>query len=111
MKITSCDTFTATIYIGTSHTGHGILYKGRDICQKYCDAIGLCVSFTETTFIYTGGNEAGLIVGLMNYPRFPKREEEIRDTAITLAKLLKAEYDQKRCSVVFPDKTIMLGEM
>jgi hypothetical protein len=41
-------------------------------CQDYCDSIGLCVTVTKTNYIFKGGNEEGFIIGLINYPRFPK---------------------------------------
>lgn len=39
--------------------------------QEYCDKAGLCVTVTETWFVYTGGREPGWKIGLRNYPRFP----------------------------------------
>jgi hypothetical protein len=56
------------------------------------------------------GWEDGYIVGLINYPRFPKDQEDIRKYAFTLAKLLKDKLEQKRVSIVFPDKTVMLED-
>ena len=57
-----------------------------NIISEYCDEEGLCVTLTHTTFIYTGGREPGIIVGLINYPRFPRKQSEIYDIAMTLAK-------------------------
>lgn len=77
--------------------------------QEQVDLIGLCVTVTETTFVYKGGWERGAIVGLINYPRFPKEESEIKELAIELARLMKERFGQKRMSIVFTDETIMLG--
>ncbi|HEY7823728.1 MAG TPA: hypothetical protein VIG24_12880 [Acidimicrobiia bacterium] len=45
--------------------------------EKYCDAVGLCVSITSTRFVYTGGWEMGFRVGLRNYPRFPCEDSSV----------------------------------
>jgi hypothetical protein len=41
------------------------------VIRKDCLRAGLCVTIEPTTFIYTGGEETGYVVGLLNYPRFP----------------------------------------
>lgn len=43
--------------------------EARDLCRAFCDEEGLCVTVTPTTYVYTGGEEDGVIVGLINYPR------------------------------------------
>jgi hypothetical protein len=113
MKLHEVETYTATIYVGTSDSlrNSDEYWLGHRLCQTYCDAVGLCVSIKQTRFIYTGGNEYGLEIFLMDYPRFPSDKDTIRRHAIQLATNLKRELKQKRVSVVFPDKTIMLGEM
>lgn len=110
------DTYTADIYCGlqpgyekTRLIGQQKM-KAEKICRDYCDKIGLGLTFTETKFIYTGGVEWGLIIGLINYPRFPNTPEKIKTTAIELTKLLKEELQQIRMSVVCSDETIMVGE-
>lgn len=106
-----CPTFTASIYVGRrKHYGEYITTTniGRRLCQDFCDAVGLCVTFTETEFIYKNGNEPGLIVGLINYPRFPDAELNIKVKALELARALLIAYEQLKVSVVFPDETIML---
>lgn len=121
--ITEIDTYTATIYVGTASsynqrkkfTNNPKLIAhpmaGKNLCEEYCDSVGLCVTFTETTFIYSGDSEPGLIIGLINYPRFPKSKNEIRRIAFDLARELQVLFCQKRVSVVFPDKTIMIGDL
>ena len=109
-------TYTANIYVGLKpnydDTSMDVLnqnkLKATAICQKYCDDIGLGLTLTDTTFIYTKGNEPGLIVGLINYPRFPAEKKDIREKAIALARNLLSELNQQRLSVVFSDSTIML---
>ena len=110
--MTVVDTYTATIYVGTSETGlwsKEPIRKAKSICQKYCDTVGLCVTVKQVTFIYSNGTEEGVEVGLINYPRFPSNKQTLQMHAVTLAKLLKKELEQKRVSVVFPDNTYMIG--
>lgn len=54
-------------------------------CRKYCLEIGLCVTIAPTLFIYTGGEEFGVEIGLINYPRFADTSENILKKAIELA--------------------------
>lgn len=106
-------TFTATIYCGLKERVSRLLWNHSDaraLCQRYVDAVGLCVTYTETTFLYTDGNERGCIVGLINYPRFPSTPDMIRNHALRLAGMLKERFGQLRVSIVFPDETVMLGE-
>ena len=74
------------------------------------------MTFTETLFIYSDdglnsyNGEPGVIIGLINYPRYPDSPEEIRRKTIELAQILKRKCGQKRLSIMFPDTTIMLDE-
>lgn len=104
-------TFKADIYIGLREGYSGIIHNDSivfEICQKYCNEVKLGLTLTKTKFIYVDGNEPGFIIGLINYPRFPDTEENIKNKAITLAKILMKELKQERCSIVCPDKTYML---
>ena len=68
----------------------GSLEQVKQICREYCKEVGLCVTVTPTLFIYTGGEETGVEVGLRNYPRFPTNSTKLMGTASALAeKLLK----------------------
>ena len=48
----------------------GPIEIAKQVLRKYC-LKGLCVTIEPTTFIYTGCEETGFVVGLLNYPRFP----------------------------------------
>lgn len=91
-------TYTATIYIA------GDLHDAKSCIRRFC-MDGLCVTVTPTTFIYTAGAEEGVAVGLINYPRFPKSDEEIWETAISLGSVLMDALCQRSFSVVAPDNT------
>jgi hypothetical protein len=73
--------------------------------RNYCDQFGFCVTVTPTNYVYTGGEEDGVIVGLINYPRFPKTSEELRERAITIAKQLLEDLEQQSFSIQGPDRT------
>lgn len=63
----------------------GDLAQAKQVCREYCFAVGLCVTVEPVAYVYTGGEEAGVRVGLINYPRFPSSEEAIAAHAVTLA--------------------------
>jgi hypothetical protein len=111
MKIV--DTITANIFLGLKAGYDGKVFNrnvAKLLCQEYVDTIGLAVTFTKTEFLYTKGNESGIIIGLINYPRFPSDYETIKNHAITLAKILQKNLKQYRVSIVMNDKTYMLEE-
>jgi hypothetical protein len=84
------------------------LDKAKTICQDFVDEQGECVSLTPTEYIYTNGNEPGVIVGFIQYPRVPKYEGDILDRALSLAGLLMIGLSQFKVTVIAPDKTYML---
>lgn len=117
METTKIKTFQATIYCGF-RPGYGELLKyeedymedAKNICRDYCNDIGLGLTIKPIEFIYKEGEEPGVEVGLINYPRFPKSEIDIKKLTILLATKLKEHFQQIRVSIVFTDETIMLEE-
>lgn len=79
-----------------------------DICQEFVDEKKECVTITPTQFVYTQGNEPGVIVGFIMYPRFPRSEEEIENRAVELGKILLNKLRQNRLTITTPFKSIML---
>lgn len=75
------------------------------VCRAYCNEIGLCVTVTPTNYIYTGGSQAGVIVGLINYPRFPAEPDAIWEKAECLGHLLLAGLYQETFTIQAPDRT------
>lgn len=80
----------------------------RETCQKYCNDVGFCITLTPTTFIYTNGSEPGIIVGCIQYPRFPLPNEINKMKAMELAKQLMKASNQFRVSIMMLDEVIML---
>jgi len=109
--IKEVSTYQATISLGfrEQYTDkHHTIDEVLDICQKYCDSIGLCVTVTPTHFVYTNRGEEGCFIGLINYPRFPSSSEDISNKAIDLAYILKEKFNQYRVSIICTDKTYMI---
>lgn len=110
------ETFTAKIFVGCYDTEEDFtrpVAEIKEACQFYVNDVGLCVNVQETWYAYgdgegSGGNERGAVVELIQYPRFPKPEEEIVVKALDLAKILMDRANQKRVSVVCSDETYTL---
>lgn len=73
--------------------------------RQECWRDPICVTVEPTTFIYTGGEEGGLVVGLLNYPRFPSSRDRLVDRACEIAVGLRDACAQKTALVVGPDLT------
>ena len=71
----------------------------RQVLQEYV-LKGMCVSISDEEYIYTFGNESGIVVNLINYPRFPKSGQELLTEAYQLAKHLIERLHQGSCTVV-----------
>ena len=102
MREISEKTFTAEIHIA------GDISRIREICGDYCES-GFCVSITPTEYVYTYGREAGAIVGIINYPRFPRTSDQIKSKALELAEIIIIGAHQGSCSVVCTDETFFIS--
>lgn len=92
--------FPVTIFIAGSYG------KALKIVQKYCDEVGYCVTIDHTYYVYKDGKEEGVVVGLINYPRFPSEPTAIIDKAKEIAELLRVGLDQDSYSIQTPHDTI-----
>lgn len=92
------DTYEVKIYIA------GPIEVAKQIIRKEC-LKGLCVTIEPTLYIYTQGEEQGYVVGLINYPRFPKSTEEIYQQAKELGSKLLQETYQCSFTIVATDRT------
>ena len=104
-------TFRATIHVGLrigySQTVH-LQKDAESVLQEYCNEIGFCVSVTPQSFIYKDGNEPGVAVGIIGYPRFPEESLTLKSRALDIASRLMRSLGQNRVTVVFDDDTFML---
>jgi hypothetical protein len=83
----------------------GPIEVGKQTLRKECLRQGLCVTVEPTTFIYTGGEEAGYVVGLINYPRFPTTPEHLWARAIGIAEDLMRDTHQHSVLLMDPTNT------
>lgn len=90
----------------------GNLQTAEQLLRKECypPNEGLCVTVTPTTFIYTGGQESGFSVGMINYPRFPTTKEALFTRAVVIAEKLIAELCQWSACVIADDKTVWINK-
>ena len=103
--------FNIKIYVGL-RGGYSDVVHSPDLVTEYlqgfCDDLGFCFSISDTKFIYKDGNEPGVVITIINYPRFPKTKEELTDIAINVAEHLKILCNQQRVSIVCDDLTYMV---
>lgn len=83
----------------------GPIEVAKQVIREECLRDGLCVTIEPTMFIYTGGEEAGYVVGLLNYPRFPTEPSALLARADSLLRKLLAATFQHSALLVTPDTT------
>lgn len=87
----------------------GPIEEAKQIIRKHLMERPLCVTIEPTTFLYTGGEEAGYVVGLLNYPRFPTAPNELAVRAGILANLLLERTFQRSALLVTPEQTTWIN--
>ncbi len=102
MRKEIADTYVIKLYLS------GPIEVAKQIIRAETLKVGLCVTIEPTTFIYTGGEETGYVVGLLNYPRFPQ-EKSYHDAIAEdlMKKLLEGTYQQSALMVT-PEKSIWI---
>jgi hypothetical protein len=99
MKIETANSMRFDIFIA------GDLDQAKQVCREHCFSVGLCVTVEPVAYIYTGGEESGVRVGLINYPRFPSTHDELLAKAQALAAALMERLCQHSYSIVGPHLT------
>jgi hypothetical protein len=97
-KATSLD---YTIYIA------GDLEQAKQTCREWCMRVGGCVTVEPVAYIYTGGEETGVRVGFINYPRFPATEDILRSRACDSYSIVgprETEWFSRRPDAAFPSR-------
>jgi len=100
----SCPTRYALIELGLA-TGRREAVLGE--IDAAAVQLNLCVSVTPTRYVYGGGGEEGLAIGLLDVPG---RLSVKRETALGLARRLLGPAGQRSVSVVFPNETVLVTE-
>lgn len=100
MRVERCASYPVSIFIA------GDVREAEMACLAYCDEVGMCVTVTPTNYVYTGGYQTGVVVGFINYPRFPKAWSAILDHAHELGNRLREALGQESYSIQTPEETI-----
>lgn len=81
------------------------------LCDEFCNEVGFCVTVARTRYIYRNcpPNEDGVVIGLINYPRFPMTPEQLWARAEDLAERLRVKLKQESYSIQAPDKTVWIS--
>lgn len=74
-------------------------------CREFCASTPLCVTVTPTEYVYVGGSQSGVLVRLINYPRFPSERADLYAIALALAEHLRGQLFQESWCVEAPDRT------
>lgn len=84
----------------------GPIEVAKQILRREAMAKGMCVTIEPTLYLNTGGEEAGYVVGFINYPRFPKDSQEILEEAKRIAEVLRTETYQHSYTLMDPYNTV-----
>lgn len=103
MKILTEKTHSVRIYLS------GPIEVAKQLLRAECLRTGLCITIEPSTFIYTGGEERGYVVGLVNYPRFPTTPCELNARALHIAEMLLTGTHQLSALVMTPTETTWLS--
>lgn len=96
-------TYTVAIFVG------GDPRVAKSICEAFCFDIDLCVTIETCDYVFTGGDLAGVRVGLINYGRFPADPSRVMELAEALACRLIEGLGQESATLIAPDRTIWLS--
>lgn len=104
MATVQTSTYWVKIYIA------GPIEVAKQIIRREAKAQGMCVTIEPTTYVYTGGEEEGYVVGFINYPRFPASRSAIWSRAEKLAEILKAETFQSSYTIMDPEQAVWVSD-
>lgn len=96
------NTWTVKLYLS------GPIERAKQTLRRECLQEGLCVTVEPTLFIYTGGEETGYVVGLVNYPKHPSTPEALESRAEDLLRKLISETFQRSGLMVSPSNTVWI---
>ena len=108
------NTYEVKLHIGSIRGYHGEAYgkwslinKISEFQKRLSDQLACSVRVTPTTFVFKDYVEEGWEIVAANYPRFPKKKEQIKEFMQLLAQYLMKELEQNRITVTEPKKSIM----
>lgn len=117
MNRKSVNPFSVFITIGLERGYSGELIHKSDVIswlQVWQDRllkekkVGLSVCVSECEIVFSGQVEPHLKMSMINYPRFPMKEEYLKDVIELLVRDLMEAFNQNRIVIEYLDETIML---
>ena len=109
MKAYECKLFIGSVrggYDGLAFSLDDLKYEIR--YQQSIDQTSGPVRITETTYVYLDYEEPGWEITIIQYPRFPKPEHELRAFMLRMGAHLLEVFDQNRVTVQDGEKVTML---
>src|SRR5262245_57892473 len=109
IKSATVETYTVKIYMA-GNVEVAKAYLQQACYQRDCPIGGLCTTVEPITFVHAGGEESGFVVGLVNYPKFPAKPDELfaaaRELAVGLVLTLSHWWS---ALLVAPDKSELIN--
>jgi len=87
------DAYGARIYMAGDYD------RARQTLREYCSTNGACFSIHPMDYIYSGGEETGFCVTLINYPRFRKPKSDIITLAREIGTKLMEDLNQSSYTI------------
>jgi len=105
LSATAVQSATARVWIAGDYD------EARAFTRRWCSERGACWALSPVDYIYSGGEERGLVATLIHYPRFPRANPvtEIFAEAREFGEALMRHLGQASFSVEGPDKTVWLS--
>lgn len=93
VQINEVETFYANIHVAGDYD------VARSACREIAYGFGFCFQLHKVDYVYSGGEESGLLIRVINYPRFPRTPEEITKLTVEFAKIIADKLCQKSFTV------------
>lgn len=77
----------------------GDLSEAERFCTEYAFSKGWCTQVYPCKYIYTGGQESGIVARIIAYPRFKKSFDLQNDEVLDFAKKLAERLCQKSFTI------------
>ncbi len=78
----------------------GDISTARATCKRFVWHNHSCVTIKEQDFVYTGGLESGVCVGIVQYPKYPVSHVKLIENAQYLAQNLMIDLHETSALIV-----------
>lgn len=101
----SAETVTARVWIAGDYAA------ARAFTRQWCAERGACWALSPVDYIYTGGEESGLVATLIHYARFPRAAPtvEIPAEAREFGEAMMRALGQASFTIEGPDATVFVS--